>query len=299
MRRILLSLLLFCGDVGPVLALSAEDLPGSFSIKEQKCNTDTCFDLTTNGQTIGSLRRTPGTLGTFDFFDQQHQRQVILKFTKTFWGSPQFEVYDKNQVLIGQLQLTFDRKIGRVIRFDLSSANGKVLFITGSSNLFGTKHTVYVGKSWEVMATLTRPLFTWSRDSDVTIINKDQFLNRVDPNVLAAVMALYCLHDTTIKVDNAESIAPPKLFQDLQAKLKKLAEDRAGDAAGIVVTEAQKQAAADLLNQRYREIYDDSNLNEEEKIKQFVAFGCGLIQSRTLSPVEEQAMLQFLISRLG
>ena len=117
MRRILLSLLLFCGDVGPVLALSAEDLPGSFSIKEQKCNTDTCFDLTTNGQTIGSLRRTPGTLGTFDFFDQQHQRQVILKFTKTFWGSPQFEVYDKNQVLIGQLQLTFDRKIGRVIRF--------------------------------------------------------------------------------------------------------------------------------------------------------------------------------------
>ena len=300
MRSILLGLLLLCSHVGSVLALSANDLPSYFDIKEQKCSNAGCFDMMANGQKIGSLRRTPGTSGSFDFFDQQDQRQVILKLSKVFWGSPKFDIYDKNQVLIAKLQLTFDHHSGRMLRFDLYSTNEKVIFVTGISNLLGTRHTIYVGKSWDVIAKLSRPLFTWSRDSAVDVVNKQQFLDRVDPNVLAAVMALYCIHYLFVKVDDAAPIVPPKLFQDLQIKLKKLAAERAMDADGSVVsvTEAQMQAAADLLNLRYREIYDDSNLSEEEKIKQFVAFGCGLIQSRTLSPAEEQAMLQFLISRL-
>ena len=40
-------------------------------------------------------------------------------------------------------------------------------------------------------------------------------------------------------------------------------------------------------------------LGEEEKVKQFIDFGCGLILSHAFSPEEEQAMLQFMLSRIS
>ena len=65
------------------------------------------------------------------------------------------------------------------------------------------------------------------------------------------------------------------------------------------MTQEQLKAAADILNQRYQEVYDDSFLNEEEKVKQFIDFGCGLVLSHAFSPEEELAMLQFMLSRIN
>ncbi len=55
--------------------------------------------------------------------------------------------------------------------------------------------------------------------------------------------------------------------------------------------------AADILNQRYSQIYDDTNLSEEEKIKQFVGFSQALIDSHTLTASEEKAVMQFINQR--
>jgi hypothetical protein len=298
-RKIALSLLLLCSQISPIMALSVEDLPSSFAIKEQKCQTDSCYDFSAYGQKIGAFRRASGTSGSFAFFDEKNNRQFTLKFVKASWGNFNFDIYDQERVLVAKAQLFFERKTGRFVRFTLLNVDEHTVLATGVSNILGTTHTIYRGTSWDVLATMQRPFFTWSRDSNVTIQDKSQFSD-INPNILVAVMALYCIHNTSLKIDVGDEDIPVPLFQELQSNLKKLAVARAAETATEVVTSDQMQAAADLLNQRYREVYsDDTNLSEEEKIKQFVAFGCGLIQSRTLSPIEEQAMLQFLITRLG
>jgi len=296
-RKFALSLILLCSQIVSVNALSVTDLPGTFTIKEQKCNS--CFDFKANDQKIGAFRHT--TQGSFVFFDEHNHPKITFKFIKFSWATAYFDVYDYDRVLIAKAMLFFERKTGKFIRFNLMSVDEKTILATGVSNLLATTHTIYRGESWDVIATMHRPFFTWRRDSTVMIQDKSLFSDS-NPNMLAAMMALYSIHDTSLQVDAGDEPvpAPAPLFQALQAQLQKLAVARAGETTGEEVTTEQMQAAADLLNQRYREIYpDDTNLDEEEKIKQFVAFGCGLIQSRTLSPQEEQAMLQFLIKRLA
>ncbi|MCR9192417.1 MAG: hypothetical protein NXI01_07125 [Gammaproteobacteria bacterium] len=299
MRSVLLSVLLLCSTTTSLFALSAADLPNFFDTKDYKCLGGGCSDLIAQGLKIGALRRTPNTLGTFDFFDERNERQVILRNSKNSWGSLTFDAYDKNQVLIAKLIILYNIKSHQLIRFTILSADQKTTLATGVSNIFGTKHTIYVGDSWDIMAILTRPLFTWSRDSSVTITNRSQLLATLDPNVLAAVIALYSGNDMSCKPDPKNSIHPLKVDSDLQVKLKQVADARGSDEPALIVTEEQMKAAADLLNQKYRETYDDINLSEDEKVKQFVDFACDLIQSRTLQPVEEQAMLQFLNRRLA
>ena len=51
------------------------------------------------------------------------------------------------------------------------------------------------------------------------------------------------------------------------------------------------------MNQRYSQVYDDTHLSEEEKIKQFVGFSQALIDSHTLTALEEKAVMQFINQR--
>jgi len=299
MRSVLLSLLFFCSTVTSTFALSATDLPGSFDIKEQQCLKGGCFDLMAHGQKIGALRPTPDTTGTFDFFDEHNDRQVTLRNSKNSLGALKFDVYDKNQVLIAKLVIMYNLKSHQLIRFTILSTDQKTILATGVSNVFGTKHTVYVGNSWDIMATLTRPLFTWSRDSSVMITNKSQLLATLDPNVLAAVIALYSGNHLSFRPDPKNSMHTPKVDSDLQVKLQQVADTRGSGEPALLVTVEQMKAAADLLNQKYQERYDDMNLSEDETVKQFVDFACDLVQSHTLQPVEEQAILQFLQHRLA
>jgi hypothetical protein len=301
MRHILLGLLLSCACSQPLMAWSGEDLTSSFAIKEQQCETKSCFDLLTDGNKIGALRRTPGTSGSFDYFDQNGQRQIILTFNKSYWGiSQKFNVYDKNQQLIAKLTMDVNYKSGQLLSFTVLNPDESKILAIGRASLLGTSHSIYLGNSWDKLAIMTRPLFTWSRDSEVTILNKTAFVSGlgVDPNVLLASMSLYCIHDTTITKDAPQEKTQPKLFKELQAKLQKLVEEREGAVPINTITEAQMQAAADVLNQRYHEVFDDSHLNEEEKVKQWVTFGCDLIQAHTLAQEEEQALLQFMLKRL-
>ncbi|MCR9192416.1 MAG: hypothetical protein NXI01_07120 [Gammaproteobacteria bacterium] len=301
MRNVLLSLFLLGSVVTSTFSLSASDLPSSFDIKKQTCKEGGCFDLTAEGQKIGALRRTPGTKSAFDFFDKDNERQIILEFDKFGWVpfkgfTRELSLYDSNRVLVAKLLMNFELGSKKLTRFVISSPDQKTVLATGVSNFFGTKHYVYVGKSWRTMATVSRPLFTWSRDSNVMITSKPQLLSTLDPNVLATVLVAYCFHNMDLKSEPKRLTGLPRFGLELRSKLQKL---RMEYEEFGVVTEAQLKAAADLLNQRYRERYDDTHLSEEEKINQFVNFACDLIQSHTLQPKEEQAMLQFLQRRLN
>ncbi len=139
LRRVALCLMVLCVSIRFSYALQGAEFPNSFSIKEQNCHGDGCFNLLSHGQKMGSLRPQPDKLATFDFFDELNQRQISA---------------------------------------------------------------------------------------------------------------------------------------------------------------SQEQAIADTLNGRYHDTYDDTNISEEEKIKRYVDLGCDLVQSHSLTPEQENAMLQFLKKRL-
>lgn len=73
---------------------------------------------------------------------------------------------------------------------------------------------------------------------------------------------------------------------------QKTAEAQYSDQTSLVVTNKQ------LKHQRFREQFDESSLTAEEEIKQFIYLGCDLVASHSLSPSEEQAILQVLANRL-
>ncbi len=299
MHKIFLSLILLFSNGLPVWALLADNLPLSFQIKEQKCQ-GRCFHLTAQEDRMGSLLPAPYKIGTYEFFDAKNQLQVTLRLTGIAWGGLKFDIFDKNRTLVAKLIVLFNIKTKQLYRFELYAPDEKTILATGVSNLFGTHHTVYMGKSWHILAEFTRPLFTWSRDSEVNIMDSAKLASMMDPNVFAAVLALDCIHDVDIAVDapDVES-TPVKKVQTLQEKLKNVAKKSGLPEGAPEMTQEQLKAAADVLNQRYQEVYDDSFLGEEEKVRQFIDFGCGLVLSHTFSPEEEQAMLQFMLSRLN
>ena len=299
MQKILLSFILLLSSSLPAIAWSPEFFPSSFHIKEQKGQASS-FYLTAQDDSVGSLLPKMNRNGTWEFFDEHNHLQVIFKYTGSIFFSPKFNIFDKNNILVGKLLENYNHKSGQFMGFWIYAPDGKTILANGAANLLGTKHTIYAGSNWKVvLADLSRPLFTWSRDSDVRMLDKGKIASILNPNVLVAVLTLYCNHDFTVGVDPAEPVVePPKTIQNLQAKLKKLEQSLGLSDNTLPVSEEQLNAAADILNQRYQEVFDDSYLNEEEKVKQFVDFGCGLIQSHAFSLEEEQAMLQFMLSRL-
>lgn len=303
MRNMLFSLLLLGVSVTSGFALSPQDWPATFDIKEQSCRTGGCFDLTARGQKIGALRPKPNSLGTFEFFDDDNQRQITLKLTdlilRPINSQYEFVVYDNNQTVIAKLWMYSDLGIVSFLRFELRSADERTKLFAGASDLFSfeTTHNVFLRDSPRIVATLSRPLFTLSRDSHVAMNKPVDLLSEQDPNLFAAVLALYCTHDVYLSVD-PEEVAPSQFVQDLQTKLKKITEEQDTPQTEWMVTTPELHVALMLLHQRYREIYDDTDLSEEEKLQQWVDFGCDLVQSHTLSPKEEHAILQVLSNRL-
>lgn len=276
-------------------ALSKNDCPDNFKIKNSHSGS---VILTANNQTIGALKMAPYKSGTYYFFDGQNQQQLTIKLKKIgYWGgnTVTFDIYDKQHILTTSLIEELNPRTGYISRFTLLAKNGQTLLLTGRPNFGGTEHIIYADNSWESLAKLTRPLLTWSRDSDVTILDKAKLFSSVTPNVFAAVLAVHAGRQD-LSIDPPNRSEQPK-YQALIAMLVHLKETL-NVPENTVISEAQLKVAADVLNQRYNEVYDDKDLTEEDKIKQFIDFSCGLIQSHSFSPIEEEAMVQFLMNRL-
>ena len=306
MRKTLLSLLLFSSYISPGFSLSSPNMPDSFHIKEQACRGGGCLNLVANEKKIGALLPKANTLGTFEYVNTDNQRQITIRFTGTrlsdtvYQGNEYtFDVYGKNRVLLGKLIMRSD--FGRVAfsSFKLFAPDEQTVLAYGNADLASlkTKHLVFLKDSTNIIATLSRPLFTLSHDSDVTLIDKQQFFANQDASLLPAILAIYSIHDIQMGVDLPETVSN-ELFQELQMQVQKTAEAQYPEQANLPITDAQIKAAAYLLHQRFHEQFDESSLTDEEKIKQFIYFGCDLVASHTLTPNEEQAVLTVLTNSL-
>ncbi|NDH66367.1 MAG: hypothetical protein EBY22_00385 [Gammaproteobacteria bacterium] len=91
MHKIFLSLILLFSNSLPVLALSADTLPLSFQIKEQKCQGG-CFHLAAQEERMGLLLPAPKKSGTYEFFDAQGQLQVTWGLVLSHAFSPEEEL---------------------------------------------------------------------------------------------------------------------------------------------------------------------------------------------------------------
>ncbi|PJD94104.1 MAG: hypothetical protein CK424_00700 [Legionella sp.] len=285
-----------------VSALEISSLPDSFHIKTNTNCPGGCFSLTSQNQLIGELLLVPRKTGTYVYVNGQNQPQLFLRLVSasSYTGLLYFDMLDTHKETIARLMVRANPKSGQLMGFVVYTQDYKTLLVTGSTNLFGTKHTIYAKNSWHELATLSRPLFTWSRDADVTVLDQAglEVLSNINPHLLPAILAFYCSHHS-LSVDAPEPSNAPDSLQLLQNKLDAVAQERGFSKNNPAVSEEKLKATVEMMHQKYQQIYDDTLLSEEEKIKQFVNFGCELIQSHTFQPAEENAIIQFLSERLA
>ncbi len=321
MSKILLALVIFFNTLS-VYALSADHFPSSFSIKQIKCPEGKhCMTITEQGENIGTLQSVPDQPNIFYFFDEQQQKQVTLKKLASHPGdlecTPEycptfrdFDIFDKNDQLIAKLELSNDVMQFSFDGFELYTKDRKHLLLKGMhTRLSGIRSVMYDGLDpSHKLALITRPFFTFSLDSDVTLWDKPGLLFRVDPNIFAATLALYCntsLFYEKSKYAYLDQEIKPKVIRTLRAKLQVLAENQGllVDLHADVSDQAVK-AAGESLIQRYQQIYHDNFWDtngvytQEEKLQQLVQLGTDVIMAHGMSTAEDLATLQFLISLL-
>lgn len=318
MAKPCLALLIFL-SVSTAYALSADNFPNAFSVKQSKClEGKHCMTLTEeNGEQIGSLQPAYNKPNVFYFLDEQNQKKVTIKkindiiYEETCGDCPElrvqnFDIYDHNNQLVAKLELSNNDTAFSFDGLKLYTKDKKHVLMWGTpTRLVGTKSVMYDGLDSEhQLALLTRPLLTFSLDSDLAILDKPGLLFTLDPNLFAAALALYC--NTSIFYEKpAPSAISPKVIRDLRAKLQALA----GNQGLLVdihtnINDLTVKAAGDDLVERYQKLFDDNYwdsaglVNKKKRLQQMVEIGIDLIQSHSLTHEEDQAILQFLINQI-
>lgn len=212
-KKTLCSLLFSLFYIPSVFSFTVDDFPDSFYLKNIPNCAYSCVRLLEQEKQIGSMKSAPNKKGTFYFFDAQGQHQVSLKLQKIYFAGTgiKFGIFSNNNRPLGTVIIYRNRKSGQLIRFEIYGEDNKnPLIVSNYNGLVGTKHKIYLGKTYHVLAEITRPLFTYSRDSDAKIIDKATLLAQVDPNVFAAVLSFYCSEYNNLqKDDDAEEVVLP------------------------------------------------------------------------------------------
>ena len=306
MKKIFLSLLLMPMFVHAAFALSYETMPNNLSIREiPHCSG--CAQLTSEDLVVGSLyplssKESKGKL-TFEFLDDQGQKQASVKYKRQFWSAVEFELFDVNGQLTGYLQQLIVK--GNSTGFFILAPDGKTLLLTATKNIFYTHLTLYSQNSGDIMMELSAPFFSWSRNWDMGYMNQILLASSgVDANVLGAVLSIQSLTTspsfvTLMRHDLTANEARAPSNSSIQTLLKKIALKRQAlsDDAPVIATEKLEALVNKILNQ-YQNMRDNTNLSDEEKITQFVDFVLDLIESNDLDITEKSALLQYMSSRL-
>lgn len=306
MKKILFNLAFSLIFMTSAFAFTPENFPDSFSIKNNPQCEYGCVGLFEKNYSIGSMKLASNKLGVFFLFDAKGRHLVTLRTKNISFLATltQFDILDRHNEKIGKVNISRNHKSGQLLFFEIYAADGETPIIKGFSNLFGTKHTIYLRNTKHILAEITRPLFTFSRDSEVQILDKQTLLAEIDPNAFAVVLSFYCskyiIHvDETDKIDLPIEPSAFSKLDDLEVKLKQIIKTRGFTRDDLkAISQEQLQIAADLMNERYHQIYEDGQLSDEEKIVQFVNFWCDLILSNSYERAKEMAMLQFLVLRL-
>ncbi len=272
-----------------VYALSAENFPDNFTIKEFKCTTQ-CFELksTLNEAPIGSLIPDTEHKGTYLFKDELDQTQITIQYAGNYGEALTFNVYDNQGRFLSRF-LSEGNPItgGSIMNFILYELDYHTIKSQIYSNLLGTSHGLYQGGysyGKQELAHFTRPIFSRNTDSLVRVVDREQLFTLLDPNLFAALSAFDCLNKPRFEID-------PQLPK-LQTKVKNLVKAYT-DKKKFVDLE-KLNAISDLLNKRFQEQYQDVVISPAEKIQKFVVFACELVQSHALTADEENAAIQYL-----
>jgi hypothetical protein len=286
--------------LAPMLAaaFSLENLPESFEIRNVK-DCSRCIKLLHNDLEVGSLTKQPNAAGTYDYFDEDHNKALTLKIKSTR-TNVFIDILDKKNNLVAQMLYDSD------MSFVLYTADRKDVLISGGrtqgiSRFTGMHHTIYRARSWDVLAELTRPLFSFSHDSKVKITNKDMLLSgNIDPNVFAAALSFYSI-DGYINEDHKYHKYMDKTFRVFKTEAEKvtnLAKYLDVDNKTFI-QDSDIHKAENVLMKRYNEVYGNDEILEVKQIKQYINFACDLIESHQFSAAEEKAMLKLLLNRLA
>lgn len=302
-------------------AISTSDMPHSFALKQIKCTTgEHCMAVMNKEQIIGTLQPAFDKSHVFYFFDAENHRVAAIKMLNTRSSIrncgmnycpifQDFEIFEKNNHLVAKLELAYDVMQSSFDAFRLYTKDGKHLLISGShTHVTGTNSVMYNGLDPDAhkLALITRPLFTLSLDSDVTILDRTGLLFTIDPNIFAATLAIYC--NTSLFYDKPKEGLEQNLSLEASRRLRKKLQDLA-ETEGLLddihahVSDQAIKAAGNTLTKLYQQTYgdfwdDESLFTKEKKLQQLIDLGADLILSHTLSLTEEKAMLQFLVTQL-
>lgn len=301
-------------------AFSSTNLPNSFAVKQTKCPAEGkhCMVLMANGKTIGFFEPAQDKTNLFYFYDERHQKQVSIKYLNTRTNIrncgmncpifQDFDLYEKNNHLVAKLELSYDVMQSSFHTLRLYTKDHRNLLISGMhTTSSGTMSLIFDGLNpGDKLALITRPLFTRSLNSEISILDKSSLLFSVDSNMFATTLALYC--NTSLFYENPEASSEqtisPESLQNLRKKLQNLAESQ-GVLLDIhtYLNDHAIKAVGNILIQRYQQTYgdfwdDESIFTKDKKLQQMFDLGSDLILSHSLNPTEEKALFQFLTSQL-
>ena len=303
----LFTLLFLCFSV---YAFNETTIPDEFSIKNCK-NAKNCSFIMIDANKQAELYIAHHKPGAFYFFDNTHQKQITLNFRgrnnndfSPGYGIMRFDAIDQQGSVIAKLIIKkreFD--VPSVLKIYNKSGTELLATIDGGLFEFGTEQFLYTKDNTQMIAKLTRPLWTLSSDSDIKIINKEDLPTELTPNLLMASLTLYCTNFGRIFVNN-DSISPQSM-QILQAKLAEMAAGNSGlSLNNSTVSSSEITDANKLLTQSYQQTFkesfyeDDTAVGRLEKLTRLIDLGRDMIISQTLSMQQEEAILQYLLQEL-
>ena len=292
----------------------------SFKIIERPClQNKKCVSLNHAEGKIGYLVWSPKTPNSFEFFDEFDNRQIIIKRIPDLHQTRRpciatFELYDNNQQLIANVRTDahskysfdgfdlYNKDFNQHLLHAAASLWGDNTTIYDAASLWGDNTTIYdaLNKKQNNLISIKRQYFTSSHDSEVFILKPTTLQLLVDPNILAATLALYTSTELRYYYEPPIEKLNPRLLLRLRNKLEVVAKSKNLLSDLYAKIDPTKlQATETLLNQRYLEVYGDDKWNTPEtRIEQTCALGIELILSHTLSIEEEKALLQILINKI-
>jgi hypothetical protein len=263
---------------------------------------------------------------SFYYLDADKRKQLTLKKTgfvridDVEGKGVLFDVLDKNNHLVAKLRFI----LAGLMRysfyiFEIRSIDNQRIIISSTTEITSSNMHIYdttLNHRHEI-AQLTRLSFTYSLESDLSIIDQQDLLFIIDPNIFYAALAINANTDFFYSMGKFKFIREelpifqdtestrPQTLQKLRKKILNLAENRGITlyAQSTDLSQEEIAAAGQLLAQQYqqqtsRDAANKGNLSKDQKLEQMIKFGGDYLLTHSQSAREEYAILQFLIEQL-
>ncbi len=277
--------------------------------------------MNTNDRKLGTLYRRVLSLNTvYDFYDNQNQA-ISTAQSHFFSYGYHLDVFDTNKEMLGSVE---EKIFNWFPSFEIFSADG-VSLANASMNFWGTKFTLYDGRSDRVLAEMSRPFFRMRNFWTIDIKNMSRIQERkLDPRLLLTVLAVQgdienleryrrnqeldrfnrnrndtnnqnrFPHTRRLSVEN-------KFFDKVQTLRNKYADflKKEEELADVALPNDKKLNEIALqLDKDFQQLYAGASMLEENRSEQFIEYCVNVAQSSDTSPDMQKAILHLVSKRL-